>query len=89
MSKRSRLQIYFDVLEVVEGGTSKPTQIMYRTNLSWNTLNKVLTVLINSKFLRKEKTKNSKRFFITDKGKKALAYYRKSIQELATPSKMM
>jgi predicted transcriptional regulator len=88
MSKRSRLQIYFDVLEVVERGTSKPTQIMYGTNLSWNTLNKVLTVLITSQFLRQENTKTSKRFYITDKGKSALAYYQKSIEGLATVSSM-
>jgi predicted transcriptional regulator len=89
MSKRSRLQIYFDVLQVVEEGTSKPTQIMYGTNLSWNTLNKVFTVLIDSKFLRKENTKTSKRFYITDKGKKALTYYRRSIEGLAIPSSIM
>ena len=84
MPKRSKLQIYFDVLEVVEEGINKPTRIMYGTNLSWNTLNNVFDVLMNSKFLRKEKTKTSKRFFITTKGKKALAYYRKSIEELVT-----
>jgi len=89
MPKRSKLQIYFDVLEVVEDGVSKPTQIMYGTNLSWNTLNEVFDVLINSTFLRKEKTKTSKRFYITTKGKKALAYYRKSIEELVTTPKLI
>jgi len=89
MPKRSKLQIYFEVLEVVEEGTSKPTQIMYGTNLSWNTLNDVFDVLINSKFLIKEKTKTSKRFYITTKGKKALSYYRKSIEELVTTPQIM
>jgi predicted transcriptional regulator len=84
MSKRSRLQIYFDVLEVVAEGTSKPTQIMYGTNLSWNTLNKVFEVLVNSKFLRKKKTNTSKKFYITTKGKQALSYYRRSIADLVT-----
>jgi predicted transcriptional regulator len=89
MSKRSRLQIYFDVLDVIAKGTSKPTQIMYGTNLSWNTLNKVFDVLITSQFLRKENTKTSRRFYITDKGKQALSYYRRSIEELVIPSQMM
>ncbi len=89
MPKRSKLQIYFEVLEVVEEGPSKPTQIMYGTNLSWNTLNDVFDVLINSKFLIKEKTKTSKRFYITTKGKKALAYYRKSIEELVTTPQLI
>jgi len=89
MPKRSKLQIYFEVLEVVEEGLSKPTQIMYGTNLSWNTLNDVFDVLINSRFLIKEKTKTSKRFYITTKGKKALSYYRKSIEELVTTPQMI
>jgi predicted transcriptional regulator len=89
MSKRSRLQIYFDVLEVIAEGTSKPTQIMYGTNLSWNTLNNVFEVLINSKFLRKENTKTSKKFYITTKGQQALSYYRKSIADLVTTSQML
>ncbi len=89
MPKRSKLQIYFDVLEVVEDGVSKPTQIMYGTNLSWNTLNEVNEVLINSKFLRKEKTKTSKRFYITTKGKKALSYYMRSIEELVTTPQLI
>ena len=89
MPKRSKLQIYFEVLEVVEEGTSKPTQIMYGTNLSWNTLNEVFNVLINRNFLKKEKTKTSKRFYITTKGKKALAYYRKSIEELVITPQMI
>ena len=88
MSKRSRLQIYFDVLEVIAEGTSKPTQIMYGTNLSWNTLSRVFEVLLTSQFLRKEKTKSSKRFYITEKGKQALAYYRRSIEGLVMPSQM-
>ncbi len=88
MSKRSRLEIYFDVLEVISEGVSKPTKIMYGTNLSWNTLNSVFEVLINSKFLRKEKTKNHKKLYITAKGRQALSYYRRSVADLVTTPQM-
>lgn len=84
MTKRSRLQIYFEVLQVIERGTIKPTKIMYKTNLSWNTLCRVFEVLIDSAFIiREEKKKNVKRYYVTGKGKRALMYYRRSIEELA------
>lgn len=89
MFKRSRLQIYFEVLQVIDGGTIKPTQIMYKTNLSWNTLRKVFEVLIDSAFIvMEEKKKNSRRYYITEKGKRALTHYRRSIEELASISSM-
>ena len=55
MAKRSRLQIYFDIPEVIRRGTAKPTPIMYETNSSWNTLHAVLDILIESKFIKKRK----------------------------------
>jgi len=84
MIKRSRLQIYFDVLEAISRGIAKPTKIMYETNLSWNTLCTVFNVLIDSDFMQEEKKKNTKRYHITHKGKKALSYYRRSVEGLGT-----
>ncbi|MCJ7610052.1 winged helix-turn-helix domain-containing protein [Candidatus Bathyarchaeota archaeon] len=33
--KRSRIEIYFEIPRVTHQGISKPTQIMYKANLSW------------------------------------------------------
>ena len=82
MVRRSRLEIYFDVLAVIERGTNKPTRIMYKTNLSWTSLHEVFETLINGGFVREEKKKNSKRYYITDKGKRALSYHLKSLEGL-------
>jgi predicted transcriptional regulator len=83
MGKRSKLELYFDVLESINKGTHKPTRIMYDTNLSWNTLNEVLGPLVDNEFLRKEVYNSSKkRYFITDKGVEALEYYEKSVEDL-------
>ncbi len=35
MSRRSILDIYFDVLEAIGKGIDVPTRITYETNLSW------------------------------------------------------
>ena len=80
MVRRSRLEIYFDVLKVIDKGTDKPTRIMYETNLSWTSLCSVFDTLINSDFIREEKWKSSKRYHITEKGRNALSYHMKSVE---------
>ncbi|MCW3987267.1 MAG: hypothetical protein NWE87_03010 [Candidatus Bathyarchaeota archaeon] len=86
MVRRSRLEIYFDVLKTIENGTEKPTRIMYETNLSWTSLISVFATLIDSDFIRAEKNKTSKRYFITAKGKNALSYHLKSLEGLTVVS---
>ena len=82
MTRRSRLEIYFDILEVIERGIDKPTQIMYKTNLSWATLQEIFETLIKSGFIKEEMKRNSRRYEVTDKGRNALAYYLKSLDGL-------
>ena len=82
MTRRSRLEIYFDILEVIERGVNKPTQIMYKTNLSWATLQDIFETLIKGGFIEEEMKKNTKRYQVTDKGRNALSYYLKSLDGL-------
>ncbi len=82
MVRRSRLEIYFDVLKAIDNGTNKPTRIMYKTNLCWASLLNVFDTLINSDFIRAEKMKSSKRYYITEKGRNALSYHLKSLEGL-------
>ena len=87
MVRRSRLEIYFDVLKAIDNGTHKPTRIMYETNLSWISVCNVFDTLINSDFIRSEKWKSSKRYHITEKGRNALSYHLKSLEGLSIISK--
>ncbi|MFH0748623.1 MAG: DUF4364 family protein [Candidatus Bathyarchaeota archaeon] len=89
MVRRSRLEIYFDILEVIGRGINKPTRIMYRTNLSWVTLKEMFETLINGGFIREEMEKNSQRYYITEKGKNALAYHLKSLDGLIKVQKIL
>lgn len=82
MTRRSRLEIYFEILDVIGRGVDKPTRIMYKTNLSWITLHQIFETLINGGFMGETDSKNTKRYYITEKGKSALAYYRKSLEGL-------
>ncbi|MHA2313773.1 MAG: DUF4364 family protein [Candidatus Hermodarchaeia archaeon] len=85
MAKRSMLEICFDVLKAIQGGISKPTQIMYETNVSWITLQTVFDSLISSTFIIMKRKGKAKRYTITEKGEQALSYHEKSLQELEVP----
>jgi predicted transcriptional regulator len=81
-SKRSKLQICFNVLEVMKKGVTKPTRIMYSANLSWNTLLEVF-ILLKTQDLIKETYENGyKRYTLTEKGMNALNHYNKAVDIL-------
>ena len=44
-SKRSRIEIYLDILQAIRKGDHKPTRIMYRMNLLWKPLMQVLDAM--------------------------------------------
>ena len=81
--RRSRLEMYFDVLKAIDEGTNKPTRIMYETNLSWSSLCGIFDTLIQGDLIREEKRKRSTRYHLTEKGKNALAYHVKSLDGLS------
>ena len=75
MVRRSRLEIYFDLLKVVERGVDKPTRIMYRSNLSWPRLQKYLDSLVRHDLLVENEINEKRRYRITEKGFKVLKYF--------------
>ncbi|HIE18520.1 TPA: hypothetical protein EYP75_02210 [Candidatus Bathyarchaeota archaeon] len=70
--RRSKPQIFEDVLRVVESGEYKPTRIMYKSNLSWRPLNKILNNMVNLGLIEEKNVKGHKYFFITQKGREFL-----------------
>ncbi len=86
MARRSKLEIYFEILDAIDRGVDKPTRIMYKTNLSWIMLHQIFEVLMTGGFVTEENSKNSKRYYITEKGKRALSYHRRSLEGLIEDS---
>ncbi|HJX23280.1 MAG TPA: winged helix-turn-helix domain-containing protein [Candidatus Bathyarchaeia archaeon] len=80
--KRSKLQICFNVLEVIKKGVTKPTRIMYGANLSWNTLLEVFMVLTSQGLIREVHEDGYKRYILTEKGMDALTHYSKALDIL-------
>lgn len=70
--KRSKLEIYLDVLRAIRAGYSKPTNIMYKSNLSWITLRDILDSLVERGLITTIERDGRKLYFITSKGKSVL-----------------
>ena len=91
-SRRSRFEIYVDVLSEIKNGSNKPTQIMYAANLSWRPLQEILRSLVSQGLISEIdediKDKRTKvQFDLTMKGDNVVRYYSKakSLIEIQRP----
>jgi predicted transcriptional regulator len=80
--RRSLLQIRVDILRVIMQGYGKPTQIMYKANLSWNVLQNQLKSFVDSDMLTVEEYGSRRRYKITDKGAEMVNSYQHVIDEI-------
>ena len=79
--KRSRIKLCLDVLKTISRGVTKPTNIMYKSNLSWGTLMRILDLLTEEDLVEFEVSGKRKIYKITRIGLDTLKYYRK-IEEI-------
>ena len=80
--RRSLLQIKVDILKTVSAGFGKPTQIMYRANLSWNVLQVQLKSFLQSGMLEVIAYGSRRRYLITPKGTEMVNSYEKVVKEI-------
>jgi len=80
--RRSELEIKMDVLRVVSTGIDRPTQIMYKANLSWIALQSNLKSLVTSGFVREEDLGSRKRYELTQRGFEILGTYQKVVDAM-------
>lgn len=79
--RRSKLEIYLDVLRVIKEGVHKPTRIMYGANLSWKPLQQVLKSLLDQGLIIEIDVsdggdrRTTKHYEITQKGENVLRYF--------------
>ena len=88
MPRRSKLELYLDVLWAIKRGTIKPTRIMYEANLSWKPLQKILTSMIAQKLVEdvdasdnRDKRTNTI-YKITQKGENIITYFSRAREYL-------
>jgi len=80
-NRRSKLEIYLDVLKVIKEGTQKPTRIMYGANLSWKLLQGILSSMAAQDLIVEvdasdSKDKRTNKYYeITTKGDSVIRYF--------------
>jgi predicted transcriptional regulator len=82
-NRRSKLEIYVDIMEEIRNGTILPTRIMYAANLSWKPLQQILKSLVTQELIEEciadEGDKRTKKAYrLTEKGLNVLHYFRKA-----------
>ncbi len=82
LSRRSQLEIRMDMLKVIKDGAEKPTQIMYKANLSWVALQTHLTQMIERGLLKWISEGTRKRYELTLKGSSVMYAYQKILEEV-------
>lgn len=75
MPKRSRLEIYIDVLQIIAEGTGRPTNVMYKANLSWRPLQECLSSLLDQNLIRRTSRGKRSEYTITESGLQVLRYF--------------
>ena len=83
-ARRSELEIKMDVLQVVSQGIDRPTQIMYKANLSWVALQENLKSLVGRTFLREENLGSRRRYEVTQSGFDILRTYQKVVETMGS-----
>jgi predicted transcriptional regulator len=82
--RRSKLEVYLDVLWTIKNGTRKPTRIMYESNLSWKPLQKTLNSLMRQDLIEEYEPldlrdkRTSTCYELTQKGENVLMYFKKA-----------
>jgi len=82
--KRSKIEIYLDVLRTVKSGTNRPTNIMYRCNLAWKPFKRILDSLTGNGLLEMVEKGNRRIYELTEKGHDVLRYFETAEAILAT-----
>lgn len=75
--RREKLEIIKDILEAIraKGGTIKPTHLLYKSNLSHDSMKKYVSELMERGMVGEKDEKGTKKYTVTDKGLNFLMQY--------------
>ncbi|HUS78723.1 MAG TPA: winged helix-turn-helix domain-containing protein [Patescibacteria group bacterium] len=94
--RRSKLEVYLDVMWAIKNGTKKPTRIMYESNLSWKPLKRTLDSLIKQDLIQEydpthlRDKRTTACYELTQKGENVIKYFKRAedLLQLETAPRM-
>jgi predicted transcriptional regulator len=82
--KRSRLEIYVDILKTVKSGVNKPTAILFRCNLAWKPFMGILETFVNNSLIEVVDRGIRKTYKLTERGQEFLKQFESAEVFIAT-----
>jgi len=84
MNRRSRFEIYMDIMTALSDGPKNPTRLMYTTNLSWAPLQECLKALIDQGLVQESGHNSSRKSYaLTQKGSDIIGRYRDFMKDVS------
>ena len=84
MNRRSRFEIYMDIMMALTDGPKNPTRLMYTTNLSWAPLQECLKTLIDQSLVEEtEQNSSRKSYVLTQKGTGIISRYKDFMKDVS------
>ena len=80
--RRSHLEIRKDIITSIKSGFDKPTQVMYKANLSWTALKDHLAALEGGSMIRCVEYGTRRRYKLTKKAFAVLTSYEKILSDI-------
>lgn len=73
--RRSKLELYLEVLRAIGRGINKPTNIMYKCNLSWANSREILGSLLRQNLISVVEKNGRKIYKLTERGREVLEHF--------------
>lgn len=77
MSRRTRTELVYQVLESIESGIHKPTNILFNARLNWRNYKNIIEMLMENNYVVKNESddpssRNKVQYYLSEDGKEAL-----------------
>jgi len=81
--RRSKFEIYIDIMSLIKNGVHIPTRIMYNANLSWKPLKEILKSMCLQGVIQEisgdgDDKRTKRNYVLTEKGENILRYFNKA-----------
>jgi len=73
--RRSKIELYIDVLRAVYNGRGSPSRIVYAANLSYDRVIRCIDFLEEQGLLQRIEEEKKKRYMATERGKEVIQYF--------------
>jgi predicted transcriptional regulator len=73
--RRSRLELYLDVLRAVYNGRRAPSRVVYAANLSYDRVMNCIDFLLTQGLVERIEGIKKKRYTVTENGKNVIKYF--------------